>query len=84
MPSSCFVNIVIVKCNIISLFPNQVQIRKIEAENKKENKRKERKTKKKLSLPSWSLIIPVGKLMPNATPKKPWQHIIVDFITDLL
>jgi len=26
---------------------------------------------------------PVGKLMPNAIPEKPWSHILVDFITKL-
>jgi len=26
---------------------------------------------------------PVGKLMPNAIPAKPWSHILVDFITKL-
>jgi len=26
---------------------------------------------------------PVGKLMPNEAPKKPWTHITVDFITKL-
>jgi len=25
----------------------------------------------------------VGKLKPNQIPKKPWQHILVDFITKL-
>ena len=28
--------------------------------------------------------MPVGKLRPNQVPKKPWQHILVDFITKLL
>ena len=27
---------------------------------------------------------PVGKLMPNAIPEKPWSHILADFITKLL
>jgi len=27
--------------------------------------------------------VPVGKLMPNIVPEKPWSHIIVDFITKL-
>jgi len=27
---------------------------------------------------------PTGKLMPNAVPKRPWTHIIVDFVTKLL
>ena len=26
---------------------------------------------------------PVGKLMPNSIPEKPWTHILVDFITKL-
>jgi len=26
---------------------------------------------------------PMGKLMPNSIPKKPWTHILVDFITKL-
>ena len=26
---------------------------------------------------------PVGKLMPNSIPKKPWMYISVDFITKL-
>ena len=26
---------------------------------------------------------PVGKLMPNVIPEKPWSHISVDFITKL-
>ena len=26
---------------------------------------------------------PVGKLIPNAIPEKPWSHILVDFITKL-
>jgi len=26
---------------------------------------------------------PVGKLMPNAIPEKPWSYILVDFITKL-
>jgi len=26
---------------------------------------------------------PVGKLMPNAIPEKPWSHISADFITKL-
>jgi len=26
---------------------------------------------------------PVGKLMPNSIPKKPWMHISADFITKL-
>jgi len=26
---------------------------------------------------------PVGKLMPNAIPEKPWSHILADFITKL-
>jgi len=25
-----------------------------------------------------------GKLMPNSIPKKPWMHILADFITKLL
>jgi len=28
--------------------------------------------------------MPVGKLRPNEVPEKPWQHILVDFITKLL
>ena len=28
--------------------------------------------------------MPVGKLRPNEIPEKPWQHILVDFITKLL
>ena len=28
--------------------------------------------------------MPVGKLRPNQIPEKPWQHILVDFITKLL
>jgi len=28
--------------------------------------------------------VPIGKLMPNAVPKRPWTHISVDFITKLL
>ena len=28
--------------------------------------------------------MPVGKLRPNKIPEKPWQHILVDFITKLL
>ena len=28
--------------------------------------------------------MPVGKLRPNQVPEKPWQHILVDFITKLL
>jgi len=27
--------------------------------------------------------VPVGKLMPNAIPEKPWSHISADFITKL-
>jgi len=27
---------------------------------------------------------PTRKLMPNTVPKKPWSHIIADFITKLL
>jgi len=27
--------------------------------------------------------IPVGKLMPNTIPEKPWSHITADFITKL-
>jgi len=27
--------------------------------------------------------VPVGKLMPNEVPEKPWTHITVDFITKL-
>ena len=27
--------------------------------------------------------VPVGKLMPNAIPEKPWSHILADFITKL-
>jgi len=27
--------------------------------------------------------IPVGKLMPNVIPEKPWNHISADFITKL-
>jgi len=27
---------------------------------------------------------PVGKLIPNAIPEKPWSHISADFITKLL
>jgi len=27
--------------------------------------------------------MPVGKLRPNQIPEKPWQHILVDFITKL-
>jgi len=27
---------------------------------------------------------PAGKLMPNAIPEKPWNHILADFITKLL
>ena len=27
--------------------------------------------------------IPVGKLRPNEVPERPWQHILVDFITKL-
>jgi len=26
---------------------------------------------------------PAGKLMPNSIPKRPWMHILVDFITKL-
>jgi len=26
---------------------------------------------------------PVGKLMPNSIPEKPWMHISADFITKL-
>jgi len=26
---------------------------------------------------------PVGKLMPNSIPEKPWMHILADFITKL-
>jgi len=26
----------------------------------------------------------VGKLRPNEVPERPWQHILVDFITKLL
>ena len=28
--------------------------------------------------------MPVGKLRPNKIPEKPWQYILVDFITKLL
>ena len=28
--------------------------------------------------------MPAGKLRPNQVPKRPWQHISVDFITKLL
>jgi len=28
--------------------------------------------------------MPAGKLRPNKVPEKPWQHILVDFITKLL
>ena len=28
--------------------------------------------------------MPVGKLRPNKVLEKPWQHILVDFITKLL
>ena len=28
--------------------------------------------------------MPVGKLIPNKIPERPWQHILVDFITKLL
>jgi len=28
--------------------------------------------------------MPVGKLRSNKVPKRPWQHILVDFITKLL
>ena len=28
--------------------------------------------------------MPVGKLRPNKIPERPWQHILVDFITKLL
>ena len=31
---------------------------------------------------NWSEV-PAGKLMPNAIPKKPWSHILADFITKL-
>jgi len=31
---------------------------------------------------NWSEA-PVGKLMPNAIPEKPWSHISADFITKL-
>ena len=31
---------------------------------------------------NWSKV-PVGKLMPNAIPEKPWSHISADFITKL-
>ena len=27
--------------------------------------------------------MPVGKLRPNQVPERPWQHILVDFITKL-
>lgn len=27
--------------------------------------------------------VPVGKLMPNSIPEKPWSHILVDFIVKL-
>jgi len=27
--------------------------------------------------------VPMGKLMPNAIPEKPWSHILADFITKL-
>ena len=27
--------------------------------------------------------MPVGKLRPNEVPERPWQHILVDFITKL-
>jgi len=27
--------------------------------------------------------MPAGKLKPNEVPEKPWQHILVDFITKL-
>jgi len=27
--------------------------------------------------------VPVGKLMPNAIPEKPWSYILADFITKL-
>ena len=27
--------------------------------------------------------VPVGKLMPNAIPEKPWSHILANFITKL-
>jgi len=26
----------------------------------------------------------VGRLIPNAVPEKPWQHILVDFVINLL
>jgi len=29
------------------------------------------------------MAVPAGKLMPNEVPKKPWTHIMVDFITKL-
>ena len=28
--------------------------------------------------------MPAGKLRPNQIPERPWQHILVDFITKLL
>ena len=28
--------------------------------------------------------MPAGKLRPNKVPERPWQHILVDFITKLL
>jgi len=28
--------------------------------------------------------MPVGKLRPNEVPERPWQYILVDFITKLL
>ena len=28
--------------------------------------------------------VPVGKLMPNTIPEKPWSYTLVDFITKLL
>jgi len=31
---------------------------------------------------NWSEA-PVGKLMPNTIPEKPWSHILADFITKL-
>ena len=27
--------------------------------------------------------VPIGKLMSNTIPKKPWEHILVDFIAKL-
>jgi len=67
-------------------------IRKNKRKNNNNNnnqKLKEKKKKRNINidlavLPSYdSTKQPTGKLMSNSIPKKPWMHILADFITKL-